>query len=61
MGVVIRFPTIGERYVREQLKDRGLPHKTPRTHSGRVLEGKVLGLPNSGKRQKPRFNRFSEG
>jgi hypothetical protein len=60
MGELIRFPLVGERHVRKQLKSRGLPYSSPRTHSGRVLEGKVLGLPNAGKRQRPRFNRLSQ-
>jgi hypothetical protein len=59
LGELIHFPSPGERHVHQQLKNRGLPYRSPRTHSGRVLEGKLLGLLNAGKRQKPRFNRLS--
>jgi hypothetical protein len=59
MGELIRFPSRGEQYVRQQVKDRGLAYHHPRTHSGRILEAKILGLPDAGRRQKPRFMKRS--
>ena len=59
MGELIRFPPRGELNARQQQKDRGLAYHHPRTHSGRILEAKILGLPDAGKRHKPRFTKRS--
>jgi hypothetical protein len=54
MGKVIRFPSYEERLIRDQARREAMP-AAARTHSGRVLEGKLLGMPGAGRRQKPRF------
>ena len=54
MSKVIRFPSVEERGVRDaHLRESAA--QPARTHSGRVLEAKVLGLAQAGKRQRPRF------